>query len=226
MCGEVIEFYGDHCLVCSCGGDRTKRHHLLRNETFFMYSSAGLSPELEKPSLLQPRPWDGAPCEDGSKPDNSDARRPADVYLPRFRRGTAACLDFAVTSGLRSDVLHATLQSASAPALRYEDFKENYLNTKAACEAEGMQFIPMIAEACGGSWGPQAHKVWSELAKSMASATGDLESTAATHIFQNMGFILHKENARAILRRTASPVLAGESLLAAAATLADTGASA
>ena len=77
-----------------------------------------------------------------------------------------------------------------------------------------------------GSWGSQAHKVWSELAKSIASATGELESTTANHIFQNMGFILHKENARAILRRTASPVLAGEALLAAAATLADTGASA
>ena len=34
-CDDIVDIYGDHCLVCSCGGDRTKRHNLLRNEVFY-----------------------------------------------------------------------------------------------------------------------------------------------------------------------------------------------
>ena len=68
-----MDIYGDHCLVCSCGGDRTKRHHLLRNETFHLCSAAGLAPELEKPGLLRQRPDLGGAPEDGSSSDNSSS---------------------------------------------------------------------------------------------------------------------------------------------------------
>ena len=83
-----------------------------------------------------------------------------------------------------------------------------------------MSFIPMVMEACGGSWAPEAHKVWTEIAKTMAQATGEPESTALAHIFQNTGFILHRENARAIVRRSAGPAVAAQSLLASAASIA------
>ena len=143
------------------------------------------------------------------------------MYLPRYRRGAPACLDFAVTSGLRRDVLATTLQDATAPARQYEDHKCSYLDTKATCESEGMSFIPMVIEACGGAWGPEAHKVWSEIAKAMAQATGELESSVAARIFQNTGFTLHRENARAIVRRSAGPAsAAARGLLHAAATIA------
>ena len=51
-CDEVIDRFGDHCLSCACGGDRTKRHNLIRNEVFYVCNSAGLNPELEKSGLL------------------------------------------------------------------------------------------------------------------------------------------------------------------------------
>ena len=35
----------------------------------------------------------------------------------------------------------------------YEDYKRNFLNTERLCEADGIQFIPVIAEAHGGGWG-------------------------------------------------------------------------
>ena len=59
----------------------------------------------------------------------------------------------------------------------------------------------MIAEADGGGWGPQAHKVFHELAKFTSSMTGEPESLVAGHILQSLSMILHRENARAILRR-------------------------
>ena len=80
-----------------------KRHNLIRNEVFYFCAGAGLNPELERPGLLQPRPLLGALAEDGSRGD-PHSRRPADVYLPRWRQGVPAALDFAVTSGLRDSV--------------------------------------------------------------------------------------------------------------------------
>ena len=59
----------------------------------------------------------------------------------------------------------------------------------------------MVCEADGGGWGPAAHKVWSELAKHKALVSGEHVSTIVSRLLQSMGFILHRENARAILRR-------------------------
>ena len=83
-----------------------------------------------------------------------------------------------------------------------------------------MSFIPVVVEACGGSWGPQAQKLWSEIAKTTAQATGELEATVSARIYQNLGFILHRENARAIVRRSAGFSSAGHAFLAAAASIA------
>ena len=128
LCDGVLDKYGDHCLVCPCGGDRTRRHNFLRNVVFHYAASSGLAPELEKPGLLQPRPFTGPVAEDGSKPTDPEARRPADVYLPRWRRGTPLALDFAVTSGLRN--IPASIQDPAIAVTSYEDFKRNHLDTE------------------------------------------------------------------------------------------------
>ena len=49
--------------------------------------------------------------------------------------------------------------------------------------------------------GPTAHKVWSELAKHKALASGEQDSTHVSQLLQSLGLILHRENARSILRR-------------------------
>ena len=218
FCGEVMDHFGDHPLSCSCGADRTKRHNHIRNETFFQSSTAALSPELEKPGLLQPRPLQGTLPEDGVKRDNPAARRPADVYIPRWRQGAPVALDFAVTSGLRASALRATLQDAGSATVSYEDFKNNYLDTRSSCIQEGIHFKPMVMEAVGGGWGPTATKVFYDLAKAKATLTGETTNTVLNHIYQNLGIQLHRENARAILRRCA-PVSVDTSFLTAAATL-------
>ena len=130
----------------------------------FLCHSAGLSPELEKPGLLQARPYQGATPEDGVC-RNTDARRPADVYLPRWRQGLPVALDFAVTSALRPNAITATSYDATASVTSYENFKRQHNHTAADCEAEGLSFIPMIVEADGGAWGPAAEMFLSELAK-------------------------------------------------------------
>ena len=39
FCDEIMDRYADHCLTCACGGDRVKRHNLLRNEVFYFCNS-------------------------------------------------------------------------------------------------------------------------------------------------------------------------------------------
>ena len=131
------------------------------------------------------------------------ARRPADVYIPRWRAGPPAAWDFAVTSGLRLDVLAASARDADEVLTKYEDFKCTYKDTKTLCQSQGMTFTPMIMEAVGGGWGKIARGVWSELAKSSALATGELETTNSCAVMfrQRLSMTLHRENARACLRR-------------------------
>ena len=201
FCDGVVDKFRDHCLTCACGGDRTKRHNLLRNEVFFFCNSMGLNPELERPGILQPRPLIGVLQESGDARDPNGNRRPADVYLPKWRRGTPAALDFAVTSGLRSDVVNRSAEDGSYAAKEYEDFKCSYKDTKSSCHEEGVTFIPIICEADGGGWGPEANRVWSSLAQQKSVLTGESNSIIASRLLQSLGIILHRENARAILRR-------------------------
>jgi len=210
LCDGVMDRFADHALVCCCGGDRTRRHNLIRNEAFHSACAAGLFPELEKADLLPQRPLQGSVYEDGTRPgvgdsdDRPEARRPADVYIPRWRSGPPAAWDFAVTSGLRDDVLLSSVMDREAVLTNYEDFKENFKSTSTQCQQSGLSFIPMIMEASGGGWGKQARRVWSELAKKHSLAAGELTSDkdSAIQTLQRLSIILHRENARAILRRS------------------------
>ena len=83
--------------------------------------------------------------------------------------------------------------------MKYEDFKRNHLSTERLCMEDSFVFGPMVAEACAGSWGPSATKIFVELAKTKSVLTGESQEVVQT--FQNLGFVLHKENARAVVRR-------------------------
>ena len=124
FCDEVVDKFGDHCLTCSCGGDQTKYHNLIRNKVFYLCNSAGLNPELERPGLLQPRPLAGSAQETGAARDPNENRRPADVYLPKWRRGAPAAMDIAVTSGLRSDILSKSAKDGLQQLLHTKISKE------------------------------------------------------------------------------------------------------
>ena len=149
-----------------------------------------------------PRPLTGSAQESGAARDPNEGRRPADVYLPRWRRGAPAAMDIAVTSGMRRDMLPKSAEDGTAAAKHYENFKRSYLDTEHSCKEEGITFIPLIIEADGGGWGPAATAVWSHIAKYKATLSGETVSTTATLMLQSLALILHRENARAILRRS------------------------
>ena len=67
-CGDVLDKWGDHALICACGGDRTVRHNALRNVCFEDARLASLRPEREKAGLLPERPAsDELPARHGNR---------------------------------------------------------------------------------------------------------------------------------------------------------------
>ena len=216
LCNGVLDRYGDHCALCPNGGDRNHNH--LRNYTYHYAASAGLHPELERPGLLQPRPYLGSTAENGTNPLDPSARRPADVYLPRWRLGLPLAMDFAVTSGHRQD-LQNSIDVATAATTIYEDYKRNHLDTAALCAAEGITFAPMVVET-NGHWGLTAQRVFTELANTKSTLTGESREVSLHHLHQGLGTLLHRENARAVLKRFRTFTHNLEDVVAAGITLA------
>ena len=104
------------------------------------------------------------------------------------------------------DTITDSVRDPDSALNSYEDFKCSYQDTKTQCQDQGITFIPMVMEAVGGGWGNSARGVWSELAKSSALATGELQTeTSCAIVFrQRLSMTLHRENARVCLRRFAS----------------------
>ena len=217
FCDGVCDIYGDHALVCSGGGDRTKRHNLLRNCAASYAARAGLSPEMEKPGLLRPRPLMGARAENGGAPDarGAGARRPADVYIPHLGTEGPTALDFAVTSGLRTCMLARSASDPSAATNSYAATKRSYLDTAQQCHDEGITFIPMVAEGASGGWGDDAERVWSKIARAICTTSGEDTSKVSADLYQSLSLILLREGARAVLRRLPRTVDAGNALASA-----------
>ena len=76
------------------------------------------------------------------------------------------------------------------------------MDTADQCANEGITFLPMIAEAHSGAWGPTAKRVWLKLGKAISLVSGESGALEALRAKQNLGLVLHKENARSILRRS------------------------
>lgn len=196
-CGQGMDIYMDHALVCPCKGDRTLRHNALRNLVCVVAELAGLRPEKEKSGLLPKRPQD----EEIRGERLHNGRRPADIWVPQWQTGRPAAWDFAVTSGLQQGMLFTTVEEPSAALTNYERYKREFQDTTRQCDRQGLDFLPLVAEAHSGAWGPTARAVWHFLAKTWAASTGTDMSVISAFLAQRTSVTLHRENARAILRR-------------------------
>ena len=201
LCDGTADRFGDHARACPCGGDRTKRHNRLRAVVACWAKAGGLHPEVEKPGLLPPRLDLGGASEDGVA--RGGGRRPADVYLPLWDLKGPAAFDLAVTSGMRPGTLAAMAQAGDKAVVDYEVRKREHLNTDQLCRNEGLQFLPLVAEACGGGWGPIAERTWRAFGSAVAAKTGEPAAAETARLLQALSLTLQRENARAILRRQA-----------------------
>ena len=81
VCDTISDSMGDHHVTCRGNGDMIRRHDSLRDVLFSAAQSAALAPKKETPSLI---------------PGSSS--RPADIFLPCWKRGKPAALDVTVIS--------------------------------------------------------------------------------------------------------------------------------
>ena len=128
---------------------------------------------------------------------------PSRYFLPRAENGAPTALDFAVTSGLRQDWIRTVADYPNHVFEEYEAFKRSFQDTDSACRSVGLRFLPMILEAHAGSWSPAARKVWSWLGQNQRAAWSDRHEPSSLKIAQRLSCSLHRENARAFLRREA-----------------------
>ena len=83
--------------------------------------------------------------------------------------------------------------------------KRSFKDTAATCEAAGFEFVPLVVEAHGGGWSPLARSTNDWISHVQAARHHDDVASVSLRIAQRISCTLHKENARAVLRRTADP---------------------
>ena len=117
--------------------------------------------------------------EDRALLPGTDAR-PADVLIPRWTHGKDTALDVTVVNPLKAQLV-AQAATTAGHALTHA-YNRKMAGAGAACQREGMVFIPLPAEALGG-WHEQAVlQVW-KLGSALARQTGQEESVAIRHLF-------------------------------------------
>ena len=119
-------------------------------------------------------------------------RRPADVFIPRWAGGLGAALDVTVVNPLQSaTVAEAAVTPGHALNLRYGT---KTARAAAACQREGIKFLPLAVETLGG-W----HKVGEQEVRKLAAAKarhgGQEEDEADRHAFIRLSILLQRGNA-------------------------------
>ena len=127
------------------------------------------------------------------------------MYLPSFENGTPAALDLAITSPQRQGSVLAASLEAGAAAKWYEGHKRNYQDTQLQCEAQGVTFLPVVAERSGG-WGPTGLKVLRKVAKAAAARTASEPGVLLSQYLQGLSVSIRRSAARAVLKRSAPQV--------------------
>jgi hypothetical protein len=190
-CGDPLDQFSDHALTCSCKGNRTVRHNVIRNVVYESCSLAGMAPIKEKPNLLPSRPG-----EDGIS-FSGRGRRPADIWIPAQSGSEPEAWDFACTSGLRVGGLSSGVDGLDFIFSDYEEQKRQYQQTDSQCRAAGFSFIPLVLEAHGGGFSDALRGKLEGIADRIAASTSAPKGMVSLNIAQRISCALQRENARA-----------------------------
>ena len=148
--------------------------------------------------MLPPRPEsDDLPSGEG--------RRPADVWFPRGVDGNSEAWDFAVTSGMRADLVRTAGDNPDEIFVQYEGKKREHKQTAESCSAAGFRFCPLAFQAHAGGWSALVRAQLDWVARQAAASSGSQPGLHALKIAQRISTSLHRANARAVLKRAVVP---------------------
>ena len=186
ICQEAADPFGDHHVGCGGNGDWIFRHDSIRDALFSVAQSAALALQ-EASSLIA-----------------ISSSRPADIYLPIWKRDQPAVLDLTVISTMQQ-LTQASAASTPGYALHMEEERKMAAHAE-ACRSVGLHFVPIVAETLGG---------WSELAIDTIKSIGHLQGQrqgipppdSIRHHFQRLAISVWKGNATLwICRQPTRPV--------------------
>ena len=146
LCGQVMDQWSDHALVCGCGGDRVTRHNLILDVVHSAANNkACLGPVLEKPRLLLPHDPSLDDRPSGPDPPGSlfSLSSPRRRLCPSGPSGGQEAWDFSITSGLR--LRPAVPDPAAFPTVfsSVESRKRAFLDTASQCAQVGISFLTL-----------------------------------------------------------------------------------
>ena len=174
QCNGIMDTLSLHAGACVAGGERTLRHTAVRDVLCRWAERAGLQPEKERPGLLLPqRPEDAS----------HQQRRPADIFLPSYN-GAPAALDLAITAPQRQDIVARAATTALTAATSYAATKASHLDTANLCAAQGVRFVPLVAESTG-AWEPEASKLLLHLSRSARPGLKARATSCTARSFKN-----------------------------------------
>ena len=184
VCQADADPHRDHHVGCGGNCDRILRHNSLRDAVFSAAQSAALAPRREVPSLVP-----GTQC------------RPADIYLPCWKRGRPAALDITVISTLQQSTIRGAAENQGHALLVAEERK--FAAHGLACQAIGISFIPLAIESLGGL-SVTASDTISSIGRLMGQRLGIPPADSTRHLFQRMAICLWRGNATAWINRSPS----------------------
>ena len=191
-CDGVLDTFSYHATTCCAGGERTLRHHAIRDLLYTWTARAGLQPEREKTGLLLPqRPED----------HNLAGRRPADLFVPSYL-GSPTAFDLAFTAPQRQETLGAASRQALAAATAYADTKAAHLRTFEMCRTQGVVFFPLVAETTA-AWDPKSAAFLKRVARAVAAREGTDAAQLEGQLLQELSTTARSFRARAVLHRRA-----------------------
>ena len=143
--------------------------------------SAALAPRKEAPSVI---------------PGSSS--RPADVYLPNWKRGQPAALDIHVISTMQQQTL---VGASTTPGHALRVGEERKMAAHAGpCRAACVTFIPLVVESLGG-WSEEAIYIIKSIGRLQGQRLGIPPPETTRHLFQRLSISLWRGNASLWVRR-------------------------
>jgi hypothetical protein len=182
----ALDVLGHHQLTCSTGGFVATRHNRLRDALHALCSIAGLNPKKEQGSF------------------SGDQSRPADLLVADWSLGKPAAFDLTVVSPL---VLENIIGAGDVDVVVKAAAKKHTENDP-KCALLGWVCVPLAVDSYG-QWGEEAHLTFSQIASHIQVKSSVSLSVATNSIYNTLGIVLARRNARAILSRRSNPLSVG-----------------
>ena len=170
VCLSGADHFGDHQVGCGGNADRIS----LRDAVFSAAQSAALAPRKEVPPLIP-----------------GTQNRPADVYLPCWKRGRPAALYITVISTMQKSTIRSSAENQGHALLIAEE--RIFAAHGATCQAAGISFLPLAIETLGGLSDTTVDTI-SSIGRLIGQHFGIAPSESSRQLFQRLAVSLWRGN--------------------------------